>query len=265
MSAQEKMQTDQGHLAEQAALKERLWLESQENIVVKAWLAGQSAAEVLPALSGFKEAFNHQLDTLDCSDGRVCLGHKMGLAGEGVLLNDEERELLRQAIKKRGLKVTGHDNCGAAYLAHPGPDSDAYGYDQAKKLADETGAEYCEVHYEDFRSPVHDERCLVLDASGRFDCANWSEFPAQFISSAPALGLPDSYTKKEVTALTNIALGDHGFGQRFNAEQPFYVLVSADNSAQLARLMELARSAVADFGDRVKVDGFVVPTPNRQD
>ena len=235
------------------------WEKSAGNRLVQALESGRPLADALSDLPGFIEAFSAPLDTLDCSDGRVCSGHKMGLAGEGILLSEEEKAILKQAIRERGLAITGHDNCGAAALFHPGPDSDRYGYEQARQLADETGANYSEVHREDFLCPVHNERALVLEGTGCFDCANWEEFPAQFISSAPALGLPDSYTKKEVAALSNIALGDHGFGERFNAEHPFYVIVAARNEEQLNNLLAVAREAVSEFGERVKVEGFVAP------
>ncbi len=144
-------------------------------------------------------------------------------------------------------------------MAHEGPDSDNVGYAQAGKLAAETGNRYKQVNHEEFRSPVHDERALVIDGTLRFDATNWPELPPHFLSSAPGLGLSDAYFKKESAALVGIALGDHGFGGRFNAENPFYIIVSAKDSEQLSRLLEIGRAAVKDFGDRVKVDGFVAP------
>lgn len=245
-----------------AELLETAWEKSQKNLIIEALGRGEKLSDVLNQTPGFKEAFTRPLTCLDCSDGRVCSGGKMGLAGVGILLSPEEKEILQQAVKKLGLEVSGHDNCGAAGLAFPGADSDHYGYENAKILAEATGVTYKEVHEKDFIYPVHNERSLVLESTGRFDCANWKEFPPHFISSAPALGLPDSYIKKEVSVLTGIALGGHGLGERFSAENPFYIIVSANNQDNLNQLVNLVGEAVKEFGDRVKIDGFIAPEKN---
>ena len=235
------------------------WAKSQSNKIIEDLRTDKKLGEILAERPGFAEAFQNEMTCLDCSDGRVCSGHKMGLAGVGILLSLEEKEILVKAVKDRGLRVTGHDSCGAAGMAFPGPDSDSHGYENAKAVAEAAGVEYGEVHKEDFISPVHNERTLVVDATGRFDCANWTEFPPQFISSAPALGLPDSYMTKEIAALTGIALGDHGLGSRFTEENPFYIIVSADSPDRLNHLTELACEATEHFGKRVQVDGFIAP------
>ena len=252
---------DNSHHEDMTAVLDSEWVKSQSNKVIEGLRTEERLEDILQKIPGFAEAFQNKMDCLDCSDGRVCSGHKMGLAGVGILLSPEEKQILIKAVKDRGLRVTGHDSCGAAGMAFPGPDSDSHGYDNARALAEATGSEYSEVHKKDFVSPVHNERTLVVDATGRFDCANWKEFPAQFISSAPALGLPDSYIKKEIAALSGIALGDHGLGERFDAANPFYVIVSADNKETLNHLMGVALDSLGDFGDRVKVDGFIAPAP----
>lgn len=240
-------------------LHDQLWEQSQANQILESLKDGEKLQDILKRTPGFKESFLTELDTLDCADGRVCSGHKMGLAGSGILLSPEEKEILKAEAKKRGLKITGHDNCGAAALAYPGSDSDKFGYENARTLASETGLEYGEVHEQDFRVSVHNERMLVIEETGRFDCANWAEFPGQFISSAPALGLPDDYLQKEIVALTNIALGNHSFGGRFTSEDPFYIVISASSAEKLAHLEEVATEAVQVFKDRVRVSGFIAP------
>lgn len=249
---------EHGHDA-QKELFDAQWLKTQKNPIIEDLKEGRDLSEILEAWPGYQEAFRQELNVLDCSDGRVCSGHKMGLAGVGILLSPEERLILEKAIKEKGLVVTGHENCGAAGLAFPGPDSDHHGYDNAKLLAEQTGNTYKEVHRDGFRCAVHNERSLVVEATGRFDCANWEGFPPQFISSAVALGLPNSYVMKEISALTRIALGDHGFGSRFEADNPFYIIVSANSQEQLNQLLSLARVAAYEFCNRVKVQGFVAP------
>ena len=64
--------------------------------------------------------------------------------------------------------------------------------------------------------------------------------------------------KAELETLTGIALGHHGFGtERFTSENPFYIIVSADNSSELLQWEEVAKEAVSQFGDKIAVKGFV--------
>ena len=245
------------------------WEKSQTNPIIEHLKTGGKLAGSIEKVPGFTEAFNHKLDTLDCSDGRVINGAKMGLAGEGIVADEKEKEIiLAELIRRREelghkLTITGHEGCGAAALMHPGPDSDKYGYEGAQKMAEESGNEYLAVDHAKFKSPVHNERALLLECTGRFDAANWENFPPQFISSAPAFKLGDAYLKKEMPALTGIALGDHGLGKRFTAENPFYIIISANDQTELDHLTVLAEETLKSFGQRVKVDGFVAPVEKK--
>lgn len=242
------------------------WQKSSDNFLVKGLKAGKKIEDLLTEMPGFKESFsadsllNNPNCCIECSDGRVVTsGVKVALAGEGILLGEADRKIFEDAIRGKNLPITGHEGCGAAGMAHPGSDSDKYGYEGAEQTAAKTGNRYQAVHHESFRSPVHDERSLVIEGTLKFNCAGWTEFPPQFIASSAGLGLSAAYIEKEVKALTGIALGDHGLGARFTAENPFYVIVSANNQEQLANLLSISESAVKDFGKRVKVTGFVAP------
>lgn len=233
------------------------WSKAETNEVILGLRRGEDLANLIERLPGYEAAFCEP-DVLECADGRVCDGHKIALAGEGLLLDEADRAKLVSYLKAHNIKkVTGHEHCGAAAIACPGPESDAYGYQKAVQLASECGCEYSQVAEKDFLCPVHNERLLVLDETGRFDCANLSGFPAQFLSSAPAIGLSDKYLKMETAALTGIALGDHGFGERFDRDHPFYIVIAATTPESMSRLQMLAQEAVADHGDRVRVLGFV--------
>ncbi len=246
------------------------WQKSSENFLVKGLKAGKKIEDLLTEMPGFKESFsaesllNNPDCCLECSDGRVVTsGVKVALAGEGILLGGADRKIFEDAIRGKNLPITGHEGCGAAGMAHPGPDSDKYGYEGAEQTAARTGNRYQEVHHELFRSQIHDERSLVIEGTLRFNCADWSEFPPQFIASSAAFGLSDAYIETEAKALTGIALGDHGLGERFTAEDPFYLIISAVDQDQLNRLIAISESAVKDFGDRVKVTGFIAPEGSR--
>lgn len=242
------------------------WAKSSENFLVKGLKDGKKIEDLLAEMPGFKEAFSEKslLENsdccFDCSDGRVVTsGVKVAIAGEGILLNDSDRLILERMLAGKNITVVGHEGCGAAGIAHPGPDSDKYGYVGAEKLAANTSNRYLEVHHESFRSQIHDERSLVIEGTLRFNPAGWEDFPAQFIASSAALGLSDEYIGVEAKALTGIALGDHGLGDRFTSDNPFYVIISAVDQDQLNRLTGIAESALKDFGDKVKVTGFIAP------
>ncbi len=252
-------QNFQGHHEDHETLLNQEWEKSQNNEIIVGLKEGRNLSELLEALPGFKESFQRPLDCLDCADGRVCSGHKLGLAGQGILLNENDLAILEAKIKELGIRVTGHDNCGAAGIAHPGPDSDRHGYEFTQSLAERTGASYSEVHKEDFSCPVHNERCLVLEGSGRFDVANLPGFPGRFISSAEFFGLSEEYQRTEAKALIGIALGDHGFGHRFSQEDPFYLLISAENEESLAKTKAWAEAVAAEFEGRVRVESFIAP------
>ena len=235
------------------------WAKSQENTIVQALKAGEKIEEKLFELPGFQKAFDHELTCLECSDGRICSGPKIALAGQGILLGLEDLAILEKAIKDKGLTITGHENCGAAGIAHPGEHSDYHGYEYTKELASSTGNTYREVHHDEFKCAVHNERALVLEGTGRFDVANLEGFPGQFISSASHFGLSAEYQKTEAKALINIALGSHSFGERFDEENPFYLIVSAKDAEQLEVTTKLAEEVAAEFDGRVKVSSFIAP------
>lgn len=247
------------------------WVESNENPLIKGLNQGQKIEDLLLKTPGYQEAFSSVslLDrpgcVLKCSDGRVKSENgnpAIALAGEGLLTVGEDTVILEKVLKGKNILITSHEGCGAAALAHPGSDSDTYGHTKAKSLSADTGSNYKEVTHQEFRSPVHDERFLVVDGTLRFDCTNWAELPPQFLSSAAGLGLSDKYIETETKALSGIALSDHGLGERFDAANPFRVIISAQSYEQLNHLLDVAESAVKEFGDRIKVDGFVAPDKN---
>jgi hypothetical protein len=262
MFTEKPSDTKQGHVLvheSHAELFNAEWEKLNKNLVIEALDSGRGIAEFVTEIPGWAELFAHEPTCLECSDGRVCSGFKLALPGSGgVLLSEEGNAILKKFIADKKLLVTGHESCGAAAMAHPGPDSDDYGYAKIKALAQETGNSYGEIHKEKFKFPNHYERCLVLDGVGG-DWSNWSEFPAQFVNSAPYFGLPDGDIENTTRALSGIALGDHGFGSRFDAEHPFYIIIAADSQTKLDHLTAVAQTAVEQFAERVKITGVVAP------
>ncbi len=239
------------------SLLDQEWLKSKDNTIIRGLGEGKKLHDLLLDLAGFNDAFQETLNCLDCADGRVCSGRKMGLAGQGILLTESDLAILENKISSLNLRVSGHDNCGAANIAFPGPNSDQKGYDFTKNLADKTGALYTEVHRHDLLCQVHNERCLLIENTGKFDAANLPGFPVSFISSASFFGLSEEYQSLEAKALINIAL-HHGYGNRFTVKDPFYLIISAVNESQLAQKIVWAEELAQDFNGIVKVDGFMI-------
>ena len=245
------------------------WNESRQNEVISRLLKGEELQAIMESMPGFKESFC-ELDTIDCSDGRVLDGRKIGIAGSGLLLSPVERKNFIEKYKSKIKSVTAHADCGAAAKKFASLDrnqipvgintADEYGVYCAKNLATELGANYEFLNREEMANEYHNETALVLDQSAEFDSTNLKGFPAHFVCSGAGLGFSEDYMKSELETLVGIALGYHGFGsERFNAENPFYIMVSANTPNDFIRWEKIAQEAVASFGDKVQVKGFVRP------
>jgi hypothetical protein len=240
-----------------------LWEKSQENKLIQDLKAGKNLQETIDSLENIQEAFT-TLDVIVCSDGRVlsltCA--KLGLAGEGILLEKEDLDRFIEKYQGKIKKVTSHEDCGAASIAFGKKENatgtaDELGMSFAEWLAGQLGAEYEHIPMEKMRSTIHDERAICFDGTGKFNPAALSEMPAHFVCSGYSFGLGKEYMKAELETLAGIALGHHGFGHRFDADNKFYIIVSAKDASQLAEMESIAKEAVSAFGDKVEVRGFV--------
>lgn len=243
--------------------KDALWEQSQQSEVIKRLKAGEKIQTIMDSLENIQEAFT-TLDTIVCSDGRVfpSEGTKLGIAGEGILLPEEDLAWFVEKYQGKIKTVTSHDDCGAAGVAfRKNPQgkerADELGVDFAKKLAKKLGAEYRHIPFEKMTGEIHNERFVCFDGTGKFNPATLKEMPGHFISHGYGFGLGRGYLKKEIEILTGIALGDHGFGKRFDGKEKFYILLSAKNAEQLEDLSEVAKKAVENFGRKVEVIGFI--------
>jgi hypothetical protein len=244
------------------------WEASRQNEVVSRLLAGEDLQKIMETFPGFKESFR-DLDTIDCSDGRVLDGKKIGIAGSGLLLSPEERAKFIENYKGKIKEVTTHRDCGAAALKFNSlkpeeiPEgvmsADHYGTLLGKQLANELGATHRFLEIKEMASKNHNEVGLVLDQTGRFDSTNLESFPPHFVCTGAGLGFSSEYMKSEIETLTGIALGHHGYGSRFTAENPFYIMVVAKNGEDQANWIAVAKEAADKFGDKVKIESFLSP------
>lgn len=251
---------------------EALWRESQKNFILNLLRQGQNMQEIMESLPGFKEAFTSELDEIDCSDERVPAqsGKKIGLAGQLILAGEDEINSFIERHKGRIKKVNSHDNCGAAGLKYAEmvqkgealpegvTDGDSLGVCHSKSFAEKLGAEYNNIDKDEMTGDIHNARAICFDGTGRFNPSLVKEMPVCFVCSAPGFGLSDNYCKTELaTLIGKVAFGSHGFGDRFTGENPLYIFVSAKDKKDLKRLMEVAEEGIKEFGERVKVEGFV--------
>ncbi len=247
---------------------ENAWEESRKNEVVSRLLAGENLQKIVETFPGFKESFC-DLDTIDCSDGRVLDGKKIGIAGSLILLPKIEKEKFIEAYNSKIKVLTAHRDCGAADAAFKllKPEeipegvktADEYGIYCAKKNAADLGAEFRFLDIEEMASKNHNEIGLVLDQTGRFNSTNLENFPPHFVCTGAGLGFSPEYMKIEMETLVGIALGHHGYGERFAKENPFYIMVAAKNSLDQANWSTVAREVASKFGDKVKIESFLSP------
>ena len=244
-------------------VKAALWEKSQQSEVIKRLKSGEGLQVIMDSLEKIQEAFT-DLDVIVCSDGRVLPsdGAKLGIAGEGILLGEEDLKRLVENCKGKIKKVTSHEDCGAAGVAFRGDSKgknkpDELGIEFAQILAEKLGAEYEHLPMSKMKNTIHNERFICFDGTGRFNPEALKEMPGQFVCSGYAFGLGEDYLEIEIATLAGIALGDHGFGKKFTKDNKFMIIVSAKDDAQLAEMTKIAEEAIEKYGELVEVRGFV--------
>ena len=254
---------------------EQGWEESRYNEVISRLKANEDLQTIMNSLPGFKESFC-ELDTIDCSDGRVLRGKKIGIAGSGLLLPLEERKKFIENFRGKIKEVTTHRDCGAAAkkfaeVKKLNPESipaeietaDEYGTYCGEKLAEDLETRHRFLEMEQMASEYHNEVAIALDATGRFDSTNLENFPPHFVCTGAGLGLSENYVKSEIEILAGIALGHHGYGdKRFNRDNPLYIIVAAKNYADSIQWESAAKEVARKFGDQVAVKVFLSPEQN---
>jgi len=275
---------------------------SQEEIAIKkheAWDAGKNEMDVLikdgaekyfhAGFPDIKRAFLSELHTVVCMDegtahkdiggeGKFCI------AGSGILLPAENEDArVRKAVelfKRMGVRdITSHGGCGAAGIAYKRdfPDKHAsdispveieeYAKAWSQKVADELGrmdveSEHTHIISEEMERPVefHTARVVYYDCVGGFNPNIEIGMPMGFVIERA--NLEKEYALQELSVAIDIAFGHHGFGELFNKENPFVLVVLAKSTEDLEKFKsEIAESIKNNknyLDGKVKVDGIVV-------
>lgn len=211
--------------------------------IEEAWNAQEERIAPVKEAGGMSAYLEHlqqdNIDMLSLDDRTVrCIdegasGHGLHLAGSGILLGEERAYEIMKAANVD--MVTSHEGCGAAalYAKEHGLDAakaDEYGQEFSKKLAERLGVPYKHIAAEEMDRPkeFHHARYAIYDGTGTFNHRAIPGFPAAFVVNRRINegGLAEA----EVSA--SIALGDHGFGQRFTAESPFTFIVIGDPESE---------------------------------
>ena len=220
--------------------------------------SGQEPREYIEVLQNLASAFKLDDRHLRCMDEGTPGG--IHAAGPLILKDVEEAvEILRGKVDG----VTSHEECGACtlYATQNNLDkqeSDEYGKIRAKELAEKLSVPYSHIKLENMARPsgLHIARCTYYDTTLSFDPSKVEKLPLGFVISR-GLYSDKKYPQTELEVSIKIALGEHGFGEKFTADSPFYVVCVASDESELEKLQEEAREVGERFSGRVKVDGIV--------
>ena len=268
-----------------------LWRKSEDNQVIKELRSGKSFEEIIRSIPNIEDVFAENPNSCGCSDGRIH-EHRIARAGEGLVIgleimlskSTEEGmdfgvaavvkfigEMTERGEIKDKFRFTSHENCGAAGIVcgelkkvgklPENYNPDQLGIDFAKRVVEALQKAYPTISFEyahveaDEMDEIHGERAIYLDGTRKINIEATDALPEGFIFT-PMPGVSEDETKLELEKLSGIALGDHGFGKRFNQENPFLIIVSTENKEQQKELLEVAESVAAKFNGLVKVEIF---------
>ena len=279
--------------------KENAWLEQQEitNQLNKQGAQEFFSPENFPEIDSL---FVEKKEKLCCIDEGVFNiedeSHKMALAGSGILFPADswEKRLDRVAelCINRGIKdITSHEGCGAAGLAwkrdggetYTGIKSaDEYGKKWSTELTavinqklKEAGEKNDVAHQyisksEMIRPPeFHDARAIWFDTTSQFHPDAAKQLPKGFLIDygvAKDEGKNEAekeYPFAELGVAIGIAFGDHGFGGKFTAENPFIIVVVSKDELGLELLKIKIEKTIKEDKElkihfnKIKIDGFV--------
>lgn len=236
------------------AKKEEYWQAEETKI---ASIISGGFEKYLCGIEGHQSAFKLQDTSLRCIDEGTPGG--IHLAGSGILLDAATAAKYAESAKVDG--VFSHAECGAAKLfaekENLDPEAaDEYGIEWAKTLAERLKVPYkghIEISQMNRPSGLHDARVVYYDGTGRFDYQGSTDLPKGFVIDRKYLD--QSYALQELDVAIQIALGGHGFGDKFTPESPFLAIALTEKNGGLdkAGLLSEAEGIAAKYNNRVSV------------
>jgi|GEM_PF-1637250 hypothetical protein len=247
---------------------DELWKESRLSPLIIEMKKGVSFQAII-SKHGLKKTLR-RIDHTECCDGRCPhMGDELSIAGSGIILPDEDFDVLIKSHPEVRC-LTSHYDCGASKTAFEKrketdnlPDSiftpEQFAKWWTRGKAEEYGLEYRHISEDDFKYQFRRETGISLDTTGNFHPSIINNMPNVFISDS-AGSLPEGYVMKELAVLASIAFGNQGFGNRFTNENPFYIFICAKDDEENLRLSTAAQKALSDYGSRIDIQGFCLPT-----
>jgi hypothetical protein len=230
------------------------------------------------SLPGRKEAAR-QYDILKivCMDGRINESNAKAVVardgGGGVLRNEDIQSIaadyikLAQDIDVIEVVVTSHDSCGACKLSGKTADEQKTYYESLAAAIEKAGLnvkiEHIGPKSEEGRKlkDMHIERAVYYPTMPVYNPQKIEKLPTGFVISRGVFSEGKSgsaYGKANVSVALSIAFGDHGFGHKFSAKQPFTLMAIGhdDNSLQQAiiDLEEAKKEFIAKVASQNKFD-----------
>jgi hypothetical protein len=262
------------HMHNQSENKKSLEQYWQESQAIFSQINDIGLASYMESVPNLCDAFKLSDKSVRCIDEGTPGG--IHIAGSAILLSTEDKkaELEKVIEELRGAGADGvysHEGCGAAKLYLNSLPEDQRGeksytehaIDWAKKLAEILSVPY-KGHITDLKRPkeFHNARIAYFDGSGKFDPFKIKEIPDGFIISR--YYLDPEYAKAELGVALSIAMGDHGFGEKFTKENPFIIapiekFKTKREGISMEDMMRDAEEIARQYGDRVIVRGFREP------
>jgi hypothetical protein len=188
-----------------------------------------------------------------------CAGEGLHMAGSGCLATEEDK--LISELRAAGItEFTTHENCGAWGLAHPEitnpKEKEAAVISWGQNIAQKLGVPHRYIPAEEMDRPAdfHNAFYAIYDQTGSFNVKALSGVPSGFITT------PKYFTsaKEDLELAAKITMGDHGFGERFNEENPFVLIgliKSMDSESVKDQLIKDLEDVKKKFGKGlVKID-----------
>jgi len=243
------------HLSQEEINK--LWAAQSETFLQLSTTGTEKYAQ---SIANLKDAFTLNDKSMRCIDEGTPGG--LHCAGSGILLG--EATVLDEFKKAEVDGIYSHEECGAAGLYAKANNldpskADEYGIEFAKYIAEKLGVPYKgHITIDKMARPsgLHTARVAYYDGTGRFDPSKVPALPKGFVIDRKHHS--KEYALKEVGVSISIALGSHGFGEKFTQAEPFALIaVGNENLEELKKELEGLDTA---NGGRVKIDGFTAPS-----
>lgn len=259
---------------------------SHEERVKAAWVEQQKGYDLLCQLKAMtpEQLFGRDKLALSVSrkpsksacidEGAVFPGEPhFGIAGNGVLLTEEEFPITIKKMKAQELAdASFHECCGACDMfcaEHKLPKTDSLniGKKTAADMLEAIGSDHRplklgfgkDADYQMQRpSDFHIARAIYVDGTGRF-YREALGLPKGFFHS-PVIHPSLAYTAKEVSIALSIANGPHGFNGRFQEQPIALVLIGDEKNPELnvAALEKAMADLIETHGHLIELIRFPV-------